>query len=349
MNIRRIICELPQYVVPQNGARIKLNQNESPFDVPEQLKKEILSRLENVSWNRYPACNAARIIKALSRYTNLSDDCIFVGNGSNEILQAIFSATCEQTDPVVFVSPGYSVFSRLAQILRLRVTTVPLLEDFRFDVTALMKEAARARLVVLATPNNPTGTTLSLKEIEAITACSNGVVVIDEAYYEFNKITAQVLLKTYNNLIITRTFSKAFGLAGLRLGYLLTQPENAREIEKARLPFSVGIFQQIAGEVLLGNSDVLDRVIQEIIDERERIFSLLRALPGITPIPSSANFILFHVEGMSAEAVFKTLYKKGVLIRHFNSERINKMLRVTIGKPAENDVFISCLQELTGT
>lgn len=349
MKVRRTIRGLPPYVVPQDGVPVKLNQNESPFDLPETLKQEILHRLAGISWNRYPAGDAGRMVSALSRYTNHSPAGLLVGNGSNEMLEAIFSAIGEAGDRIVLISPGYSVVSRLARIRGLRVIDVPLLDTFEFDVPALIKQARAARLVVLATPNNPTGTVLDLTAIEAIVDACKGVVVIDEAYHEFHRESAQVLLDQHNNLIITRTFSKAFGLAGIRLGYLLARPGLAGELEKAKLPFSVGIFQQIAGEVVLDNVDILQRGIKDIIRERERIFATLQTIPEIVPIPSAANFILFQVKAFTAPGVFETLHEQGILVRHFNSDRIDNMLRVTIGKPEENDMFVRCLRNTIET
>jgi histidinol-phosphate aminotransferase len=331
MKVRQAIARLTSYVVPQDNVLVKLNQNESPYDLPKTIKQEIINRLIDVPWNRYPAGDARILTEALAEYTQFPVDGISIGNGSNEMLYAVFTAICDQGDRILLVSPGFSMFHRLARIMDLEILDIPLLNDFQFDIPQIIRKAHQAQLVVLATPNNPTGTVLDHDAINEILGSTDGVVVIDEAYYEFHKESAQRLSNKFDNLIITRTFSKAFGLAGIRLGYVLSQPHVAREIEKAKLPFSVGIFQQSVGEIVLKHSALLEDIVKEIIHERELLF---------------AKFILFEVQHRSALETFDALYKNGVLVRHFESDQIGNMLRVTIGKSDENEKFINCLLEI---
>lgn len=342
--IKKAVTELEEYVVTQDATLVKLNQNESPYDMPAELKKGILAKLAEIKWDRYPPSKPDFLIDAISGYTNYPCSGIVVGNGSNEIIQTVLLAVCEPKDKVVVVSPGYSIYPRLAKIMGLNIVDVPLLENFRFNVSSIIKKSKDARLVILASPNNPTGTALSIDEVRNIANNIDGMLVIDEAYFEFYKRTTIGLLKKMSNLMIIRTFSKALGLAGLRLGYLIARPEVAKEIDKAKLPFSVGIFQQIAGEVIAQNDKYIRNITDEVIKERDKLFSALREIRSVKPIPSFANFILFAIEGIPAKDVFESLYKRGVLLRYFGAQRLKNMLRVTVGRPQENAVFLQNLK-----
>jgi histidinol-phosphate aminotransferase len=346
--IKKSVVELAEYHVLQDEFVVKLNQNESPYDFPGELKQKVLNKLNEIHWNRYPCGRTSLFIDVLSNYINYPGSGIIVGCGSNEMIHTVFSSICDKGDSVAVISPGFSIYPRLAKIMGLEIIEIPLLEDFGFDISSIINYAKKAKILILASPNNPTGTALNIEEIEEIARNMEGWFVIDEAYNEFYKKTALGLLDDFENLIIIRTFSKAFGLAGIRLGYMLARPEVAKEIQKAKLPFSVGSFQQIAGMVVTENNKYVKEIVDEIIGERERLFSELDEMASIYPIPSFANFILFKVKSGSAKDVFETMYKRGVLLRHFETERLKSMLRVTIGKPKENEIFLAKLKEILG-
>lgn len=342
------VAALSEYVVEQEGAAIKLNQNESPFDVPSSIKKEIVRRLERTPWNRYPAGNPVELHRAIARYAEHPEEGVLAGNSSNEIIQTLFLAVCRPQDRVVTVSPGFAVFSRMARILDLDLVSVPLREDFSFDVPALLSAAASARLVILATPNNPTGTALPPEAIGQLAEATSGLLAIDEAYFEFSGQTAVPLIGRYSNLVVIRTFSKAFRLAALRAGYLLGDPAAIRELSKVKMPFSVGILQQIAGQTLLAQTDLVTAQACRIRLWRDRLFAMLRRLPGVRPIPSQANFILFSTAGKSAPEIFSSLRREGILLRCFDDPRLNAWLRVTAGTPKENRTFVQALGAVIG-
>jgi histidinol-phosphate aminotransferase len=347
--MKKPVIELEEYFVLQDASVAKMNQNESPYDIPSALKKMISARLIHSQWNRYPFLKPDRLINGLSNYTNYPRSGIIVGNGSNEIIQSVLLSICKPPDKIVVVSPGYSIFPRLARIIGLKIVDVPLLDDFRFDVSSIIKKSKGARVTIFASPNNPTGTALGIEEIKDIANNIEGTLVIDEAYFEFYKKTALELLKKMYNIIIIRTFSKAFSLAGLRLGYLIARPEIAKAIGKTKLPFSVGFFQQIAGEVMLNNVKCIKNTADKVIKEREKLFSALRDIRSVKPVPSFANFILFEVQGIPARNVFEALYKQGVLLRYFEAPRLKNMLRVTVGRPHENAIFLRKLKSVLGS
>jgi histidinol-phosphate aminotransferase len=171
-----------------------------------------------------------------------------------------------------------------------------------------------------------------------------GVFALDEAYFEFYGQTNLPLIRRFENLVIIRTLSKAFGLAAIRLGYLMAEPGLALQIEKAKLPFSVGLFQQTVGPLLLGRRGGIRTQARAIVAAREKVFKALRRIPCIDPVPSQANFILFAVRGTSARGLQQDLHRRGVLIRYFDTPRLQNMLRVTIGRPAENRLFLRQLR-----
>jgi histidinol-phosphate aminotransferase len=344
--IRKSIRELKEYYVPQDKYEVKLNQNESPYDVPEDLKEEITEKFKNTDWNRYPSRTAAPLVAAISDYTNFPKEGIVAANASNEILQAVFQTICDTGDPLVTITPGFAIYPFISKIMDLNLTQVPLLEDFSFDVQSIIEKGKDAKMVILALPNNPTGTTIPVEKIEEIAKKINGIFVVDEAYFEFSKKTAISLLDKYDNIIIIRTLSKAFGLAGARLGYLLTNAEIACAVQKAKLPFSVAIFGQIAGEILLKKNEYIKDVVKKILDEKEKVFSELQKIPSIDPVPSFTNFILFRTQNIPGKELFEEMYRRGVLLRYFNTPRLKDTLRATIGKPDQNQIFLKTLKEV---
>jgi len=200
--------------------------------------------------------------------------------------------------------------------------------------------------MILASPNNPTGTALKIREIEQIAREFDGLMAVDEAYYEFHQETAQELIHKLDNIIVLRTLSKGFRLAGIRLGYLMGSKEVVKELIKAKLPFSLGVFQQVAGEVILENRKFIQSSVETIIRERSRLFEELKSIRGIHPIPSCANFVLFESKIMSGKELYRILFKKGVLVRYFDVPGLKNMLRVTVGTPEENDLFVKKLKQI---
>ncbi len=343
--IKKSVLELPVYEVPQQ-ARIKLNQNESPYDIPVIYKRKILKLMQKKSWHRYPSNFAEELKNAIARYTKFPAKGMIVGNGSNELILAIMLAICDKGDQITTISPGFAIYPYLAQILNLQNREIPLNPDFSFDVSEIIKHSHNSKAIFIASPNNPTGIMLRIQEIEEIIKKCKCLVVIDEAYYEFSGISCQHLLERYKNLIVLRTFSKAFGLAGIRLGYLLGNSEIVSQIEKAKLPFSVGIFQQTAATFLLQHNSIVKQTAQSIINQREYVSNALNMIDGITTTPSQANFVLFKIDRMDRDRLYEQLYKNGILLRRFNHPALKNMLRVTVGAPRENQLFLKTISRI---
>ena len=346
LNIKESVLKLDGYVVSQDFSRVKLNQNESPFDVPMEIKQEISEKLTQVNWNRYPNNFADPLKRRISRYINFPRKGIIVGNSSTELIQTVMHALCNSYDRIVVTNPGFPIYKRLASIMNIRVEEVPLSENFNLDVDVLIEKSKGAKIVFLSSPNNPTGNVLSVEDLTIIAGNITGILVIDEAYYEFYKESAQDLIKMLKNIVIIRTFSKAFNLAGIRLGYMLGDDEVLKELGKAKLPFSIGIFQQLAGEVVMSHMDFVEKNVSEVVNERERVYDELKRIPFIHPFPSCANFILFRSETIPAKELFRALYEKGVVVRTFRTPELRNCLRVTLGTERENSFFLRKLQEV---
>ncbi|MGI9180506.1 MAG: histidinol-phosphate transaminase [Longimicrobiaceae bacterium] len=333
------------YTLRHHEPRIKLNQNESPFDLPGELKERILAQATERPWNRYPPFVPDRFIGAVAEATGWPAEGILVANGSNELIQAILAVTVAPGVPVVIPEPTFTLYRLLTQVGGGEVVAVPLDAELRFDVEAIVSAAQRSRaaLIVLCTPNNPTGSVLSREEIERVHDETESLVVLDQAYVEFGGYDAIPLLAGRPRLLVLRTFSKAMAMAGLRAGYLLADPALAREIAKAKLPYNLNFFTEIAAAEVLRAREELQAQIAFIVEQRDCILRRLGRLPGLRVYPSEANFVLFRVEspGITHEQLFERLLNEhGILVRDVSKyPMLEGCLRVTAGTPEETDAF----------
>ncbi len=344
--VKAAVRAMAGYSLVQPECPVKLNQNECPFDVPETLKREIVDEAMASNWGRYPGFVPLDVRKAIGNRHGLGPEHVLVGNGTNELIQAIFQATVTRGDRVVLPAPTFSLYALTGRIAEADLRTVHLRRDLAFDVDRLAEESAHpdVRLVVLCSPNNPTGSLITAEETARIAGATEALVVIDEAYYEFGGVSNLELIADYPNVVITRTFSKAFSAAGLRLGYLVADPALAREIDKVKLPYNVNIISLITARKLITREALIEERAALIRSERERVFEGLRELSGIKPYPSHANFILFEAERPVSE-IFHGLIARGVLIRDVSRyPMLERHMRVTIGLPEENDAFLKALR-----
>jgi len=346
------VQDLEAYTVPQEGFPIKLNQNESPFDVRSEIKQEIWQRFQQDEWFRYPNEEPSDLLEALSIYSGHPREGILIGNGSNELIQASMIGALNPGDGLLLIRPGFSVYPRLAKIFNCEVFEVFLNKNFEFDekqILATLQEKS-VQMLLIDSPNNPTGAFLDIRVVKNILENFEGLFVLDEAYFEFSCETARDLIAAYPNLVILRTLSKGFGLAGLRLGYMLGQPDVIAELKKAKLPFSVNRFSQVAAAILFKHSEIIQENTELIRRERKRLFEEMTNLQGIHVYPSRANFILFETIEKPVQDIFNGLKEQGILIRDVSHyQKLEKALRVTIGKPEENDQFLEALVKTLAT
>ena len=346
--LRPAIDGIAEYTLDRRECRIKLNQNENPFDLPDEVRNEVLRRVAAVHWSRYPEFVPRRQMERVAEFTGWTADGVLLGNGSNDLLQLLFTCALEAGRGVVINQPTFTLYRLLAEAVGAPVYDVPMTRTFTLDAGAVIDAANAngAAMLVLCSPNNPTGGQIPLPELERILRETEALVVVDEAYVQFSGFSAVSLLKRYERLVVLQTFSKAMGAAGLRFGYALLSPALARQLSKVKLPYSVNIFTLIAAEVFIERWDSLKSWIGVLVSERERIFSALGSMDGIRPYRSDANFLLFETLRRTPAEVFSALLARGILIRDVSRyPMLERGLRVSVGTPAENDEFINALRE----
>ena len=325
----------------------KLNQNESPFNLPPEIKGEILEAFADVSFNRYPSEQPDRLTRAYAAYVGCSPDAVLAGNGSSDITGFLGLTLIERNTPVVLPAPMFSLYARTVRLHDGHLIEVPCRDDLRFDVGALVEaiRTYRPPLTVLTTPNNPTGLAMNLDEVEEIAGVSDGFVVVDEAYVEFSdQGSAMGLLESHPNLLFIRTLSKAGGLAALRVGFLIARPDVIREFEKGRLPFVVDPLASAAGCILLAHPEVLADQTHRIRQSYVALADALAALDDVEVVPSQANFLLFRTPVKAPELAGR-LADRGVLVRSLQGYvALQDFLRVTAGTEMENNAFLAALK-----
>lgn len=341
------LADLEPYVVKDVPHRIKMDSNENPFDMPEQIRELIAIEVTRHQFNRYPDPAALALRGSLATELNLEVDQLAVGNGSDELINYIIAAFGGNGSKVIFSSPTFSIYGIFAKVGGTEVVDVPLSANFQIDpekIVSATKSGDRS-IVFVCYPNNPTGNCFPKQAVLDILEHSNAIVVLDEAYYEFSQKTFLPLLDDYENLIILRTFSKAFGLAGLRTGYMIAGKDIIREIMKVKMVYNLNSLSQKIAQILLEHKSDVFPYVEEILQERERLSQQLAELDNVLSFPTDANFILFRPES-DAEVVFSALLKNGILIRNLNKPGLlQNCLRVTIGRPEENEAFLDTLRK----
>lgn len=343
--LRPAVRGLAAYHIDETPVRVKLDAMENPFLLPDTIRKEIGKAAAQAHINRYPDPTAEKLKQAIARVWKMDPGRMLLGNGSDELIQAIILAF---GGPVLTPAPSFAMYGLTARALSRKVVTVPLTGEFDLDADALIKAAKRtkARVIFLACPNNPTGNRFSPDAVRKVLEKTDAAVVIDEAYYSFSGKTYLPFLKKHPNMIILRTLSK-IGLAGLRVGVLTASNEITAELNKIRLPYNINTLSQTVALVALKHWRTLDKQISLLISERRKLYNALLRMPGVTPFPSETNFILMWIE-KDATKVFQSLKKRGILVKNLDKPGpLKGCLRVTVGTPKENKEFLkelnSCL------
>lgn len=346
--MRPALRDLKPYRVPVHPGVVKLDANENPYDFPAALRDEILGRMRGPAFTRYPDAGARVLRDAIADYTGFGPENIMVGNGSDELILSLM-LTFAAGQRVLIPGPTFGMYRIHAVIAGGSPVAAARESDFSVDPGRLLELARehRARVIVLCSPNNPTGNTMPAADVERIAAGFDGLVVLDEAYYEFCGRTAVSLVDRCPNLAVLRTFSKAFGLAGLRVGYMVAPEALVRAAWRVKQPFNVDTFSQTAAAVVLENRSVFQAQVKRLCRDGAALYGRLRALPGIEVFPTEANFILFRTP-LEPEAVYAGLLERGVLIRNPGGPGLERCLRVSFGRPEENERFLRALEQVVG-
>ena len=347
--VRRTVRPLAAYGPPRDPAPVPLHLNESPSDLPQDLKLELAERIARSDWSKYPIVDGTRLAEDVGRAYGVDPAGVLVGNGSNELLQLTLLACLEPGDAVVVAAPSFSLYALQATALGARVIEVPLRASdgaFRFPIDELIRAAseASAKLVLLGSPNNPTGTTLAAADAARLAQEAPGLTGIDEAYRDFCGQDFAPLLARAPRLLLFRTFSKALAAASLRCGALLGAPSLCAELRKIQLPYNLSAVTCLVAQALIARPELVRARAQLVADERERVAAGLRSA-GCAVHPSGANFLLFEQDRRPANDLHKALFARGVLIRNVSSGRdLSRALRVSIGAPPANDAFLAALR-----
>lgn len=330
--------ELPTYSVEEREWEIKIDANESSFNLPPLVQERLMNRLAGLAFNRYPDIGMKGLKEQIARNFQLRSDNVLIGNGSSEILEKLFHAYGGGGRSIVFPAPSFSMYDIYAKLSESRAIPVQLESDYSLrpdKVLAAARDSA-AKLIVLCTPNNPTGNAMEEQDIEYIVQQAGCPVVVDEAYIEFHGRSAVDLLNRYANVMIARTFSKAYGFASARVGYLIAAADIVAMLGKICMPYHVNALSLAGAEIIYQMRDEFAPYIQQTIGERRRLAAALEELPGVTVYPSVTNFLL--IKFTQAARVAAVLAEHGIGVRDFSSvPGLIDCLRISIGTQAQND------------
>ncbi|MGB1110888.1 MAG: histidinol-phosphate transaminase, partial [Gammaproteobacteria bacterium] len=318
--VRPEIQALSAYHVPNPGDMVKLDAMENPYHWPADMVAEWQLLLAGVEVNRYPDPAARQLVERLRHNMAIAaDQSVILGNGSDELIQIMAMALAAPGRCVMSVEPSFVMYRMIATFVGMDYHGVPLADDFSIDLDAMLAAIERHQpaLVFIAYPNNPTGNLFDEAAIEAIIKATPGLVVVDEAYNAFAQASFMNRLGEFDNLVVMRTVSK-LGLAGLRLGLLAGPAEWVDEFNKVRLPYNINVLTQLSTDFALSHEAVLDEQTAAIRADRAVMDEALRAMPGLTVYPSSANFILFRTPEAKATPLFEALKQRGVLVKNLS-------------------------------
>ncbi|MGH9277533.1 MAG: histidinol-phosphate transaminase [Acidimicrobiales bacterium] len=356
MSMRPDLVDLEGYHSPQVTVAVRLNTNESPYPPPDGWREAFLAELASVPFNRYPDREARALREAIAAQHGVAADQVLAGKGSNEVLQALCLAYGGAGRTVAVFEPTYALHSHIARITGTGVAVGERAADFTLDPDEVRRVLTESRpdITFLCTPNNPTGLVEPRATVEAVLDAAPGLVVVDEAYAQFAPWSALALLDEdcsrrsghAGRLAVTRTYSKTWSMAAMRLGYLVAPPDVVAACERVMLPYHLDAASQIGGRLALRWHDEMEARVAAVVGERDRLIAALGGLP-VRVWQSGANFVLFRPESMPGADVWTALVERSVLVRDCSSwPRLEGCLRVTIGTPDEDDAFLAALKEV---
>ena len=334
------------YGAPQLDVPVRLNTNECPYELPEGYADDLAAAVRGVTLNRYPDRDAVALREAIASHVGgLAADHVWAANGSNEVIQQLLQAYGGPGRRAVLFHPTYVLYEQLLWTSHTEVERIDTPAPFLIgDGQVERAVASGAGIVFVCSPNNPTGNTQPPEVVERLAAETDALVIVDEAYIEFGGETAASLVGAQPNVVVVRTFSKAFALAGARIGYCLAAPEVIEDLLRVRLPYHLSALTQAAGLVALRYTKESMSILDALREQRDRIVERLGDLEGVTAYPSDANFVLFRVPG-DPKQTWQALLDRGVLVRDM-SGAVPGCLRVSSGTPEEVDRFLEALEEV---
>lgn len=327
---------------------LKLDSNENFFIPKEKLQKILFEVVEEVDPRIYPQEEEQELRDKISAYVKVPKECIALGNGSDELMERITRIFLRERDQAITVQPTFSMYKHAVKLQRAELIEVPLKEDFTLDAKAILSKTTRkTKVLFLCSPNNPTGNQFALDDIKILLDNFPGVIIIDEAYAEFAGKSLVSLCKDFDNLMILRTFSKAFGLAGLRLGYCITNEKVVTTlVRNVGLPYPVNLIALKAGVKILENMELVEEAIQRLVKERRRLIEELNNITGVKAFESKTNFVMFTTK-KSTEEVYQALLRNGIIVKKLGDVlKFKNFFRTTVGLPEMNNRLVDALKTI---
>ncbi len=324
------------------GDTAKLDGNENPYGCSPRVQKALAKCND---YNRYPDPDQRTVRKALSKYTGISPEYIVAGAGSDDLIDIILRLFIEPGDGVINCPPTFGMYPFSTEIAGGKVIKVLRRKDFSLDLPAIRRASAGAKVIFVASPNNPTGNQAARAEIKELLGLDL-MVVVDEAYVEFSGQSLIRMVPDYPNLIVLRTFSKWAGIAGLRAGYGICPPEIARYLMKIKQPYNINTAAYVAILESLKDTSHLQATVKAMVDERQVLYAGLKKIKWLKPYPSVANFILCAVFEGNARQVYLGLQKKGIFIRYFETPELKDCIRISVGRPEDTRRVIAALKDM---
>ena len=347
LNYRNGLADMPAYDVAERDWRLKLNANEAPTSLPPLVEERVMARLSRVAFNRYPNQEMGDLIAQVAQKYSLREEQIFFGNGSSEIIEKLFFAFGGAGHTIVYPEPSFSMYKIYVRAADAKGVPVGLEADYSLDREKFVRTVREnhASLAVVCTPNNPTGNLIPLADIEYIAQNIDCAFIVDEAYLEFagEDASAVSLLSKYPHLIVARTFSKAYGLAAARVGYMMADASVVEMTEKAFMPYHLNVLSLVTADIVYQMRDEFLPRIYMLRDECRRMVGELSKIAGLTVYPSHTNFLL--MKSKYATALNERLTERGIGVRSVGSApRLENCLRVSMGTREENDLWLREIQ-----
>lgn len=327
---------------PQEGGYVKLNTNENPYPPSPRVRRAVLTELKD-ALRLYPDPDATRLRRQAAFTYGFDLSRVIAGNGSDDLLAMIARAFIGEKDALCCPVPTYSLYETLVHIQGGRISGISYPDDYTLPPRIFR---SRANVTMVASPNSPSGTTVPLPVLSRLADSVPGLLVVDEAYADFAEESALTLARERKNVIVLRTLSKSFSLAGMRIGLGFAHPRIVEGLNKVKDSYNLNRLSIAAGEAALRDIAWMERNAARIRGTRERLVS---ALPGVgfSPFPSQANFVLARrAGGKSAATVYEELKKRKILVRYFDTPRLSDCLRITVGTDAEIDALLSALGKM---
>lgn len=322
---------------------VRLHANENPYGPSPRVAQALA---EHDGYHVHPDYEPLK--DAVARYAGVEAEQVVLSNGADEMIDLLIRLFVEPGEAIVTCPPTFGMYRFCARVNRCRVLTAPRRDDLSLDPAAVeerVRSSAAARMVFVVSPGNPSGQAIPLEVTERLLVLPV-MVVVDEAYIAFGGQSAVGLLEEHENLVVVRTFSKWAGMAGLRLGYAAVAPHLARHLERVRAPYNVNAAAMVAALATLDDLETVRANVARLVVERERLTERLSAIPWLRPLPSQASFVLCRVDGLDAQNVVDGLLDRGSLIHRFSDAVMRDYVRISVGRPEQNDAVILALKEL---